>query len=56
VKFGLPVKRTDRHQQSLLEEDDNNGLLTSDKLLPFRGVGQKDPEAEPDVEAMSEAT
>jgi hypothetical protein len=27
----------------LLEEDDNNGLLTSDKLLPFRGVGQKHP-------------
>jgi hypothetical protein len=24
---------------ALLEEDDNNGLLTSDKLLPFRGVG-----------------
>jgi hypothetical protein len=29
----------------LLEEDDNNGLLTSDKLLPFRGVGQKHPNA-----------
>jgi hypothetical protein len=27
----------------MLEEDDNNGLLTSDKLLPFRWVGQKHP-------------
>ena len=27
--------------RALLEEDDNNGLLTSDNLLPFRGVGQK---------------
>jgi hypothetical protein len=27
----------------LLEEDENNGLLTPEKLLPFRGVGQKDP-------------
>src|SRR5258706_8820503 len=25
----------------MLEEDDNSGLLTSDKLLPFRWVGQK---------------